>query len=377
MSSKNPPQEPSTLDVPTIERELNELWAQMMEPSSGEAVMRACVASLLVYAPCERTVGEIGQVMAEVTDEHPSRVIIILVQSDAVRPPLQASVTIRCSFAERERKQICCEQIVIKVTTEEISRLPSFVRPLIVPDLPVFLWWRDVPNLQSALFTELVETSDRVIIDSAKLPETEDSFQSLGALIEERAQWTAFGDLNWCRLTPWRVLIAGFFDVPEYRSHLAHVDRVEINCVGGHSSDRAIPSQALLAAGWLASRLKWWPASKPHWINRHTCQWPLQSEERTIVIEIKISSSESDAPGRLDSVQLISRGELAARFLTFANPKGTHLKAEVSLGAKKLTGKIIQLDENDEAQLIRREVEILGHDAVYEEALAFLTGLQS
>ena len=56
------------VDVSTLEHELNELWEQMTEVSSGEdqqAVMRACVANLVVYSPGPDSTGEISQIMAQ------------------------------------------------------------------------------------------------------------------------------------------------------------------------------------------------------------------------------------------------------------------------------------------------------------------------
>lgn len=368
----NPTSRSTLVDIPTIERELNGLWEKMTEASSDEPVMRACVMNLLVYAGSEDSLREVSQVMAEITTDHPSRVVVMVAPRDGVHFPLDATVTVRCQLAERGRKQICCEQIVLKVAREEISYLPSLVRPLVIPDLPVFLWWRHAPNLQSTLFTRLVDTSDRVIIDSAQFSQGENDFPPLAALIKQKARRTVFSDLQWCQLTPWRVMIALIFDVPEYQSYLGRLDRVEITCAG--QSSRSIPSQALLAAGWLSSRLKWQPTSGRHWIDEHTCRWQLKSENQTRIIQIKLSPSKATADDRLHSLQLIADKEPPARFRTFVDPDNKHLEAEVTVGVRKLTRKIIRLDD-DEARLIRGELEILGHDEVYEKALGVLAEL--
>ena len=39
---------------------------------------------------------------------------------------------------------------------------------------------------------------------------------------------SAISDLNWGRITPWRELIAQFFDVTEYRPYLVNVNEIEI-----------------------------------------------------------------------------------------------------------------------------------------------------
>ena len=69
------------VDVPTIEHELKELWEQMTEVSAEEdqqAIMRACVANLVVYNSAGERAGSVSPIIAEVTHQHPSRVIVLL-----------------------------------------------------------------------------------------------------------------------------------------------------------------------------------------------------------------------------------------------------------------------------------------------------------
>ncbi len=372
---KNLPQR--AVDVSAIEHELKELWEQMTEVSAEEdqqAVMRACVANLVVYNPAGESAGEISPIIAEVTNQHPSRVILLLSEPDSSQASLDAMVTAQCHPSGRGRKQICCEQIVIQAAGEDMSRLPSLVRTLVIPDLPVFLWWRDLPDLKSALFTDFMQGADRVILDSAGLADAKQGLRTLAALVEERAQKTAFSDLSWCRLTPWRVLVAGFFDVPKYKPYLARLNRVQIQSVGGGSSEPSIPAHGLLLAAWLASRLNWKATTKPHWIDEHTCDWELEAEDRTVTIHIEITSSEGAARPGLNSLQLFVEGEPSAQWAASIAADGKHLEGHVRLEGRNEGARIIRLDDDDEAQLAGRELEILAHDQVYEQGLKWLAG---
>ena len=363
------------VDVPTLEHELNELWEQMTEVSSGEdeqAVMRACVATLVVYSPGQDSTGEISQIMAQVTNEHPSRAIVLISEPDSSEPSLNAMVTAQCYPSGRGQKQICCEQIVIQAAGQEIGHLPSLVRSLVIPDLPVFLWWRDLLDFQAAIFTGLVQSCDRVIIDSAGLPDAQQGLRTLVTLIEKRAHWTAFSDLSWCRLTPWRVLVAGFFDAPDCRPYLDRLDRVEIESSARGSNQHSIPAESLLMAAWLASRLKWEFTVKPRWIDEHTYQWELKARDRTVLIQIKISSSAAGAGPALNSLQLLVENEPTARFSAFIAPDDQHLESHVTLEGKQEVARVIRFYDEDEAQLVSREMEILGHDKVYEQGLKWL-----
>jgi hypothetical protein len=90
---KNLPQR--AVDVSVIEHELEELWERMTEVSAEEdqqAVMRACVANLVVYNPAGESAGEISPIIAEVTNQHPSRVIVLLPEPNSSQPSLDAMV---------------------------------------------------------------------------------------------------------------------------------------------------------------------------------------------------------------------------------------------------------------------------------------------
>ena len=365
-------QDTKPIDVAAIERQLDELWAGMTEMSDQDqqAVMRACVLNLVVYATDEASLGEISEVMARVSDDHPGRFIVILLKEEA-QPSIDAVVTVQCHPAEKGRKQVCCEQIVITAGREHMSHLSSFVRPLLVSDLPVFLWWRDVPDLEESLFAELVETSDRVIIDTCILPDALTQLRVLADRAGERAPWTAFSDLSWCRLTPWRTLVAGFFDLPEYRSSLDGIREVRIECAAG-ATRQAVAVEALLLAGWLASRLKWVSVSKPEWVDEMTYRWRLDGGDDKTPIEIRICPSSDEICAGVNGLDLVVPGEPSLTFSAGPGPDLQHLESWVKVGQMKRSSRLIQVGEDHEAGLLARELAILRHDQVYEQALEYL-----
>jgi glucose-6-phosphate dehydrogenase assembly protein OpcA len=366
------------VNVHAIESELRTLWEQMAETTQAEGqqpVMRACVLNLMVYMPDEHATGEVSQIMAEVTTQHPSRIFVILPTSRASESPLSAWVTALCHLSAGGHKQVCCEQIMITAENDAVDRLPSLVRSLLVPDVPVVLWWRDVPRFESPVFADLTEASDRVIIDSEMLPSPEEGLAELAAIIEQRPQWTAFSDLSWARLTPWRVSVAGFFDTPEWGAYLARLNRVEIECASHRDDERSIPSQALLIASWLASRLKWRSISKPRWSGRNTYHFKLASAKLPIEVQIKTTPSAGITHGRLNAIRLSTEGKPSGQFVVSRSGEDGYLRTEVELAGAKLAGKVIPLGDRNEAHLISKELEILDHDAMLEQALAFFASI--
>jgi glucose-6-phosphate dehydrogenase assembly protein OpcA len=207
------------------------------------------------------------------------------------------------------------------------------------------------------------------------LPDPEEGLAELAALINQRPQWTAFSDLSWSRLTPWRVSVAGFFDVPDWRARLGRLSRVEIECRHDQADRRSIPSEALLIACWLASRLKWRPRSKPRWNGKHTYQLEFVSENLPITIQIKTTPSTDGSDNGLHALRLIAEGKPSAQFVISRSGDGVYLRTDVELAGTRLAGNVFPLGNRDEAQLISKELEILGRDALYEQTLAFFSSI--
>lgn len=362
------------MNVHMIERDLHNLWEQMAETTQTEGqqpVMRVCVLNLVVYAPGEHAAGEINEIMAEVTIQHPSRIFVILPKDENSEPDFSAWVTALCHLSAGGHKQVCCEQIMITAGDDALYRLPSFVRPLLVPDLPVVLWWRDVPSLENRLFAELAKASDRVILDSARFQDPEEGLAGLATLVNERPQWTAFSDLGWSRLTPWRVSIAGFFDTPDRRTHLRRLRRVEIDCTAASGSRPSIPSGALLLVCWLASRLQWHAKPQSRRRGKGGYQLELASDGLSIDVEMKSAPSAEGTQGEIQAVRLLADDESVAQFVVSKSEDGSYLRAEGEITGAQMAGRILPLEIRKEAQLISRELEILGRDAMFEQALAF------
>lgn len=361
-------------DVPTIERELNELWAQKTDSASEvhqEAVTRACVLNLVVYTADDESARFISQIMGAVTSKHPSRVIVILAKPDA-QPALDARASVQCHLSSGGRKQVCCEQILIRALGERVTQVPSLVRPLVVPDLPTFLWWSDVRHLQSRLLAELMETSERIIIDSGKFQNAAEGLRTLPTLIHEGAGHSTFSDLSWARLTSWRVSAAGFFDLTDYRGYHGRLERVRIDCDLGGAERRSIPSEAWLLAGWLASRLKWLPDAAPRWLDDHNCHWDLKSDTRKVHLGIRTAPPYRADFSGLRKLELGVENEAATQFTVSMSEDHSHLESNVTRDGERLPGNIVTLDSQDEAQVISDELEILTRDEVYEDTLKFL-----
>lgn len=348
------------ITVAKIEQDLRELWKDMAlkaQKGDGYAVTRACVFNLVVYAPGERSDQEISQITSEVTGQNPGRIIVLLPESAPGEARLSAWVNAQCHVSAGRRTQVCCEQVMIRSGGAALDRLSSFVMPLLLPDLPVFLWWRDDLIADTPLFQELAEVADRIVFDSSKM--TPESLRSIFRFIRENQQWTAFSDLGWARLTHWRLAIAQLYDVPSWRAALATLNTVEFQLAG--KSSGVVPAFLI---SWLATRLGWNLRSAPM---QGQNRWEFATPDRDLIAHVSVIASQQFSD--LTSVKLVAQ-EGNLQFVISKSDDGSSLNTQVTVeGTTRVSG-ITRLDSNQEANLIGKELEILGHDRVFEKTLA-------
>ena len=96
--------------------------------------------------------------------------------------------------------------------------------PLLIHDLPTLVWWPGDPPFADPIFDQLVEMSDRLIVDS---DEFGDLLRGLRRLTTLRRR-SGVGDLAWRRLGWWQELTAEFFDAPRFRRYLPNLSRLAI-----------------------------------------------------------------------------------------------------------------------------------------------------
>ena len=239
------------LDVRSIERELMQLWRDAAEEGDGEraTVTRTCVLNLLVVAPPDY---DATPTIARLTDALPSRAIVITIDPQAPdenEALLDAWVQAHCQLPAPGRPQVCCEQITLTARGEGIGRVPGTILPLLLPDMPVAVWFPNGAPFDNALFRRLAAMSDRMIVDSRTFAGNINDVARLATMDDGMP---ALADLVWGRLTLWREQLAQCFDAPALTARLAEAEALTI--VAAPDSNQVA---AYLLAGWLASRLGW------------------------------------------------------------------------------------------------------------------------
>ena len=359
------------LDIEAIERTLADAWQTTAAESEGEdALLRARAANLIVFLPNDAALTETHETIAELTASHPCRVLVLIGDREADSKDIEAYVSSFCPTGKRIASNLlCCEEITLSATGEFVSELPSAAIPLLIPDLPVFLWWRDVLSLDEKLFETLLTTVDRLIIDSADFQDSSRDLAALARVLTAGAnKTTAVSDVNWERLTPWRAALANFYDVPNYRDELERINRVRIEYVAQGSESFA--AQALLIIGWLAGRLGWeLPERGILKQPDQRTRFQLRKDGRVIDVELAPLQAPGVKPGRVLRVELENSGDESSSFVVHRRDDGEYLETSGAVGVQHCPGRRVRFRNLSTAQLLSREMEILSGDKIYEEAL--------
>jgi glucose-6-phosphate dehydrogenase assembly protein OpcA len=365
--------------ISALERELTRLRraAGAHAKEQGHSIARAAVLNLVVYADRELHARRAAASSSRLSARHPSRVIVIL--GDRQREGVEVAIQLHCHVPRAdETAQISYEQILARVKGDADERVASVVIPLLVPDLPVFLWWTGTPPHDTRRFDDLIALADRLIVDSADFARPDQTLAVIAELARTH-DGRKFGvtDLNWTRLTPWRELVAAFFDVDTWRPCLDNIIGVRVG-FGVDMDGRDIhPSQALLLIGWLASRLGWRPveALAPSEAGGLLFKM-VNAEGAPIVIRVRPRFERGIEPGDTSGVRLQAKhGADLYEFVLKHDPDPRHVTATVLLNGETRSRRVVPLPEPGIEDLLREELSIVGSDRVFEDALHALVAL--
>jgi glucose-6-phosphate dehydrogenase assembly protein OpcA len=220
-------------------KELDNVWVSLgKEQETAGGVLRACAMTLIALNDGDGPA--VSETIAGVMHDHPSRAIVIQVQDGEA--PLGARVYAQCWMPFGRRQQICCEEIEIQASQQSLADVPSVLRGLLAPDLPVVLWIRNPALLRNPATASLLKMAGKTIVESR-------GFADWRWLVDEivrlHREGRVVADLAWTRMTRWRELIAHIFEDPARAGLAKSVREVTIR----HSSPEPGPA-ALYLASW-------------------------------------------------------------------------------------------------------------------------------
>jgi len=239
------------LDPHALEEELRRLRREGRPEDESTAPyvdLRMVVFNLVVVTFQERLASEAADMLAALASQHPCRALIIHATADGGEAGLSARLAAHCQWSPGGTRQICAEQVFLGARGPTVDHLASIAAPLLLSDLPVIVWWLGVPR-PDAVFEQMVDLGDRLLVDSDAFPAPVDLLRRLLEVTRRAARGCAVGDLAWTRLEPWRELVAHCFD-GRLAPCLTQIREATVEHGG-----EAVPTQAVLAAGWLRAQL--------------------------------------------------------------------------------------------------------------------------
>jgi Glucose-6-phosphate dehydrogenase subunit len=201
----------------------------------GPPSLRTSVMTHMAWVP-EPWVDRARAALKGMAERHPSRTILLLPEPNAGSDGIDAAVSLECYAVPGVDREVCSEVIELTLRGPRAKAPASIVEPLLVSDLPVFLRWRGEPPWASQELDQLVDVTDRLIVDSTEWDDLPYPYRNLARLFDR----AAVSDIAWARTSRWRALLASLW--PD----VSDVSTIRV------TGTRA---QALLLAGWLRSRL--------------------------------------------------------------------------------------------------------------------------
>ncbi len=245
----NVPVEELKVDYASIEKSLAELWRG--EKGEGEhAVTRAALWNVVAHTAKRDHQTFASEILGRASASVPQRTIVIRAEPDA-EPDITSWISANCHLLNGE-KQVCSEEVAIVAGGDRVDRVPPLVNALLIPDMPVAVWWvGDLPSENASYVESLLEPADRLIVDSSFF-DSPDDMELVSRVARQTT--TAPADLNWVRLEEWRVATAMLFDPPAIRARLRRIHALKIIACSTAGKPFGDSAESLLFAAWLSAQ---------------------------------------------------------------------------------------------------------------------------
>lgn len=377
-------------DVRTVHQELSKLWdnVSLENNTRVESAMRVCTLNLIVCTPSADVADHMSGTIQHVMTCHPNRSIVIVNHPKSEESKVDMWVQAHCQLPMPGKPQVCGEQISIEAHGSAFNQAAGILLSLLLPDLPVILWWPGKAPFDSPLLSRLYHMIDRVIVDSATFTDPDYDLTRMAKLHGKEvvggdvsiASYPGYviSDMNWLRLNPWREIVAQFFDTPTTQRYVHNLDRVEI-CYTNDPNTPTNRIQALLFVGWLATRLRWRPLDDTVSIESDMIRFnlrrsaPSDKPKAVRFTAVELHEIESDEPlPRISAVRMYSTIDMEGSFTAEQtdNPSVVKMVAHMS---ECHDGEpyewLTEIEHEPEEKILSDELRIVSYDRVFTETL--------
>ena len=352
------------VELSKIEGALTDLWGPAAEREGGPdlehpSVTRVTLANLVIVNLAAET-SCTPDILDTVVARHPCRAIVVR-KDESLGRKVAAEISAVCHLPAPGMPQVCSERIVLRTGREGTDLIPGAIRPLLEADLPLVLWWVGDPRPDLAVFRDLADEANRLVLD---LPDPGADPAAVAVALDPSAN--PYGrDLSWFGATPWRELVAQFFDPIGQEAVLRDIRKLDLVVEAAEAN--GLPRVAAWLAAWLAGQLGWTAdgsveSSGPRY------EATFRGANGPIAISIRSEVREDAAPARLAKVALVvasDGGETTYRLTRSA--EGIAVETE-GVGAPRLP-RMVEVREFAIPDRVSAALESARDDPPYRKAL--------
>lgn len=381
------------VDTGQIHDEFNKMWAEVapsrivsgpygeqLLPTANSApdIMRANTLNLVSVADSLDIAEMILQTVSQLKDFLPSRTIIVINDPKLQRPKAwHIDLQINETATKDDGHGILFETITIWTDQSSAGVLSSIISPLLISELPTFLWWPRGEFSHNPIFDDLAQVADRLVFDSARLGSDAHAVADYRSLVDEPTD-PVVGDFTWLRLAPWRQLVAQFFDPAPVQASLEHIDSLSIAYAQEREDHGSGFAAALLILGWIGSRLGWEVIEPLE--ARKAGGWTAfmaAADSTGRAHEVQVRLTQDSTPGAkfsLRSVEIVTNDGTSGKYLIQRTDQDDLVTSSETATTPSVS-RMVFSRRHSTVEMLGQELQRFGADRVFEDSIRLATQL--
>ncbi|MBJ7599838.1 MAG: hypothetical protein DLM67_05080 [Candidatus Nephthysia bennettiae] len=358
-----------SVDLGRVASELSRLHTELTQLETGHddhPHPRNCVLNLIIAVSDGQQEEAVQRAVQAVASGHPLRAII-LCRRTGEGEGLDAQIITQAHQLVRGRS-VQLEQVTLKVRGQTAEHTASLVDPLLVPDVPTYLWWTGTPPLAEQGLRDALAACDVLIVDSAQFENLTQEFLDLAALAERLGERLGFVDLRWVRQKPWRETLAQFFAPKSRREMLMGLERVVVESVGEGAAGRV---GGMLLGGWLMSALDWRLTDAASSTHAGAEVLLKRANGRMIQLTVRAVEQPNLPPGALRSIHFDGHagGKEFATHMEIRPDRSDHAHVRIDIGKVETLHQRLALPQPTDSDLLLHALSAARRDRVYLRSL--------
>jgi glucose-6-phosphate dehydrogenase assembly protein OpcA len=328
---------------------------------------RNCVMNLVAFASTMAEAERVQDAAAQLSADHPMRMLVLVLEPAHNVSRLDA--WIRSEAHELpDGMPIQCETVRLRVTGTATLEPAALVEPLLMPDLPSYLWWHGTAPLAQPSIRQMLDLVDALIVDSSTFERPFISTIELADLARSNAATVGLFDLQWGRLQPWRETVAQFFTPADRRPFLAGINGVGVDYVGEGRGNRVA---AALLTGWLASTLHWKLQRAAAGQGGLVQAYFIAEGGHPVEVSVRSVPVGGLHEGEVAAIRLNAAAEGRTGAMSMERDLEGHKRArlQIDIGELDSYSEWRPIESRGEAELLLQMIPAGGRDAVYLDAL--------